>query len=184
MFQALRTCSPDERGESMNWGSILSKVIGSGLGGLAGALTGSVGTLGGISFYVASCKSCLTFDNLKMSAKARTSMHEVIGKKPLLEFIGPDAQELSLTIQLREWMGVNPLRSYEALRGYVESGEAIRFVVGGKPVGKTKWVIESVSGSANAYNGGQITSMDVDLTLKEYVESGTSGGLLSSLGGA
>ena len=153
----------------MDWGSILSRVIGT---GYAGVSSGDIGTLGDITFKVSSYKDILTISTYQRDAKARTSTHEIIGQRPILEFLGPDLQTISFSIQLRAWCGANPKQALNTLRRYCETGEVLQFSMGGSPVGENKWLIESISGTANYFDGsGNIVSADASVSLKEYVEN-------------
>jgi phage protein U len=135
---------------------------------VAGA--GGLGTLGDISFRVSAWDDIHTFDDLTRSAKSRTASHEIIGQKPLTEYLGPDLQTLSLKIKLHAQRGVHPRDEVEKLIEYCESGQVLTFTVGGKKMGKNKWLIESVGEAVKYYdNKGNILASEVDLTLKEYV---------------
>lgn len=130
----------------------------------------TVGTLGDIVFEVSDDK-ILTFYDYGRKTSARFSSHEIIGKKPKLEFIGQAIDEISFTIKLSAYKGINPKEQAEKIREMIENGEVVRFIMAGLPIGKNKWVIESMNEKANFHNSiGQIVSADVELSLREYVE--------------
>ena len=84
------------------WESLLSAFTSGGAG------YSNIGTLGGISFHVSAWNDVYTFDEFSRSAKTRTASHEVIGQKPLTEYLGPDLQTLTLKIKLHASRGVKP----------------------------------------------------------------------------
>lgn len=127
-----------------------------------------VGFLGGTPFVV-SRPYVYTFDGYGRSGTARYAKHELIGKKPVLEFIGPDIEEISFNMKLRSEHGISPRIELEKLRKYRDTGKVMQLVLGGKVVGKHQWVIESIGETVNFWSmSGQILSCDVDIKLKEY----------------
>lgn len=128
-----------------------------------------IGTFGPIVFEVSSTK-VRTFKGLKRATKARYSSHEVIGSKPVLEFVGPDIEELSFTMQFSAAWGLNPQDESKKIREICEKGEAYYFVLNNQTVGDNPWIIESVSESVDAIdNNGRIITTQMDVTLKEYI---------------
>jgi len=129
-----------------------------------------IGSLGDIVFEVTNDK-VFTFQGLKRSAKMRYAVHEVIGKKPITEFIGPELEELSFSIYLSVSLGINPNQEMQKIRDKRDNGEAMSFLLGEKVIGENKWVIESIGESYQAIdNQGIIFSLSADISLKEYVE--------------
>lgn len=129
-----------------------------------------IGSFGSIVFEV-SDDYIRTFDDYSRKASARLAVHDIIGQKPAVEFLGPGLGELSFTVSLYAFYGVNPKDEADALRDMCESGETAYFIVNGAPVSENKWVIESVAENTKRYDGkGNIIVSTVSLTLKEYVE--------------
>lgn len=136
-----------------------------------------LGTLGDISFRVSAYDYIYTFDDLSMKAGCRTAQHELIGDKALTEYLGPELQEISMKIKLCAQWGVNPLEEIERLTDYSESGTVLTFTLGGKKVGKNRWLITSIDEAIKNYDvDGSILSADVSITMKEYVVPKTVGG--------
>lgn len=153
------------------WDSLLSAVTS------AVSRQSNLGTLGGIAFRVSAWNDIYTFGDLTRGAKNRTASHEIIGQKPLTEYIGPDLQTLSFKIKLHAALGVKPWEEVERLIEYCESGKVLTFTLGGQKMGKNKWLIESVSEVVKYHdNHGNILAVEVDLTLKEYVVPKQFGG--------
>ena len=153
------------------WDSLLSSTA------KAAAASSRLGTLGDISFRVSGYNDIFTYDNYSRNAEVRMASHEIIGEKAVTEYLGPGLQGISFTIKLNAQWGVNPLTEIERLIDYCESGTVLTFTMGGKRVGRYKWLIESVESSAKYYdNMGNILSADAAVKLKEYVPPALMGG--------
>lgn len=70
----------------------------------------AVGSLGDVVFEVSDDRK-LTFSGMSYSVGARTSVHNRINGRPLIEFQGPENEEISLTIKLSAFLGINPRKS-------------------------------------------------------------------------
>ena len=111
-----------------------------------------------------------TFRDYKRSTKARFATHEIIGKKPLVEFIAPDGEEITFAMQFHVGLGVSPAEETAKLRELCEKGEPMYLIFGNEAVGAHMWVIESVGESAERVDhGGRILVTQVEITLKEYL---------------
>lgn len=129
----------------------------------------NIGTLGNVVFEVSS-ELIRTFDDYTRKSTARLAAHEIIGQKPVLEFLGPAIEEISITIKLSAFCGVSPEKEANELRRICETGEIVNFIINGTPVSTNKWLIESVEEAAKAYDSkGNILTAEVRLVLKEYV---------------
>ena len=129
-----------------------------------------IGYFGKIIFET-SDKRILNFINFKRDVKGRWEHHDVIGKKPISEFTGPDLDTITFTINLNGNNGVKPRDEMELWNKYVSQGFASVLVVGGKPIGINKWDVQSVSDVWNTiFNKGELFSGSIDVTLEEYVE--------------
>lgn len=151
------------RGDNVAISSFLSAAVSGG--------DGSIGSLGDIVFHVSSPKDILTIDNYGRDIKARLASHEIIGSKPLTEFLGADVQVLSFNIKLSAYRGVNPREELERLVQYAETGEVLTLVLGGRAIGEHKWLLESVKESVDYFDfDGTILASTASITLREYVE--------------
>jgi len=129
-----------------------------------------VGSLGNILFEVSSQK-ILTFNNLSRSGSGRWAVHDIINRKSLSEFLGPGQEEISFSVRLDASNGVIPRDELAKMRYMRDTGEASVLVIGGEPVTWNLWTLESVKEGHKTHTGnGKLLQVDVDLTLKEYVE--------------
>ena len=127
-----------------------------------------IGTLGTITFKVSE-DTIRTFTNLSRTGSARFQQHDVIGKKPVLEFIGPDLDAVTLPVRLDVKYGLNPQNEINAMREAMNAGEGLSFLIGGKFLGD--FVIESVADTwETTDNRGNLLKATVLLSLKESVD--------------
>ena len=129
-----------------------------------------LGTLGPLAFKVSN-KQIRTFKDLKASHSAKYAEHAIIGRKALLEFIGFGATTMSMTIRLDHTLGVKPYEELQKFRAMFKSDEPFNFVLGGKPVGENKWVIEGYDIDLETFtDGGHLAAAVISVKLKEYIE--------------
>lgn len=126
-----------------------------------------IGTLGDVAFTVSASK-VLTFQQLARSGSARYQKHDVISTKPVLEFIGPDLDTITLPIRLDAALGVNPLREITRLKDYKHNGTRLTLIVGGNVFGD--FVIDSLSDTWDRVDHrGALLVASVNLSLQESV---------------
>ena len=138
----------------------------------------SIGSLGDVVFE-ASSEKVKTLRDRQRQGSARFATHEIIGKKPLREFLGPGLEKITFQIQLSASLGVDPASEMKTLRELRDKGEALEFVLGGSAVGEELWTIEDLSEDWSRINGqGTIIFANVSVTLQEYPRdtAGTAGG--------
>lgn len=129
-----------------------------------------IGYFGKVVFQ-ASSKKVLTFTGLKRDTAGRWEKHNVIGQKPVNEFIGPDLETISFTINLNGSNGIKPRDEMEKWNRMVNDGTVDILVIGNKPIGKDKWSVKSVSEAWDViFNKGELYSGKIDVTLEEYIE--------------
>lgn len=127
-----------------------------------------VGSMGDIPFVVSYGK-IRTFSDYGRSGSARWAKHDLIGRKPVMEFLGPDVEKVSLKIQLRTDHGINPESELERLRKMRDTGAVFPFILGGAPVSDNYWLLEDIGENVSYWRaGGKILSVTVDITLTEY----------------
>ena len=93
-----------------------------------------IGSLGPIIFEVSSSKA-RTFKDMKRNTKGRYGSHEIIGGKPIIEFMGPDGEDLSFTMQFSVAWGLNPQEEIQKIRELCEKGEVNYLVLCNTPIG-------------------------------------------------
>lgn len=130
-----------------------------------------VGYFGNNVVFEVSSEKILTFDGFKYSSAGRWEKHNVISKKPISEFIGPDVDTISFTIILDGSFGIKPREEMERWIKMVNDGIADILVIGNKPLGKDKWSVKSISESWDKiFNQGELWSGKIDVSFEEYIE--------------
>ncbi|WP_418563587.1 phage tail protein [Phascolarctobacterium faecium] len=127
-----------------------------------------VGSMGDIPFVVTYGK-IRTFSDYGRSGSGRWAKHDLIGRKPVMEFLGPDVEKVSMKIKLRTDHGINPESELERLRKMRDTGAVFPFILGGAPVSDNYWLLEDIGENVSYWRaGGKILSVSVDITLTEY----------------
>ena len=130
-----------------------------------------VGAFGDTVFEVSMLR-VITFDGFKRTVKAKYASHEIIGRPAVLEFVGRELEEVSLTIKLMSNLGVAPEEEALKLREMCQRGEPNFLIIGETVIGENEFVIMDVTESVNQWIGTNIMVNQLDLNLKEYVPTG------------
>lgn len=133
------------------------------------AKTSKLGSFGRIVFQVSDQK-ILTLTEYSREIKARYATHEVIGTKPILEYLSSDLQSIKFKMQFSASLGVNPLSEIEKVCEMCENGEVSYLIIGNTVIGNNKWVIESVSESEDIWTPeGNLLYSEIEVNLREYI---------------
>lgn len=131
----------------------------------------AIGVLGPIIFN-ASTDKVQTFEEYNLEKSSRIAIHENLQNKPIVEFIGPGLDKITLKITWSIEGKINPSTEISKLEEKQEKGEVIIFFLGGKPVGKGKYLIENISKSSKRIdNKGNLLSISFNVNLIEYTEN-------------
>ena len=108
------------------------------------------------------------FDNFNITRKARYVAHDRINNKPLLQFMGLEADSISFNMQLVQDITGNVSDDLKTLQDMFKKAEANALFLGQKKLGS--FVIESMSEAYSMMdNLGNLEVVNVSLSLKEYV---------------
>lgn len=125
-----------------------------------------VGFLEDIMFSVSS-RTVQTFNDMSRSGGARIEYHSPINAKPVAEFVGPDTEQRTFTMDLRKHLGVSVTSLINNLRNKRDTGKSCTLIIGGSYHGE--WLIESLDESHKQFNRGELTSASISITLKDGV---------------
>lgn len=132
-------------------------------GAFKGAVIGSLGQLP----FVCSQKKVLTFSELSKESSVRWAKHDVIGKKPVLEYIGPDLATISLTIRFDSFLGMPPIVGLNRLKRMMENKQYKTFIVGGEYIGR--FMITNISEVRKVHSGAGVCQVAIaTIELTEY----------------
>ena len=133
---------------------------------------GQIGHFGNVKFYVKRDKSkpkMLSYNNLKWDTSINIEEHRRQGKKPLLEVTGRNADEISMDVYIDARFGVKPWKILSRLRAYNLEGRVYPLGLGGRRVGKFKWIITRISNNVKVYyHDGKIVALTASVSFKEY----------------
>ena len=128
----------------------------------------SMAKWGDITFSVNS-KKALTFSDMERSYSAKWEAHDIIGKRPKMEFMGADMDEVKIKVILDAQLGIKPRATMKKFRVAAKKGKVAYFYVGGRKVAAHKFCI--VSGTEHweeIWNKGELVRASADITFKEY----------------
>lgn len=124
-----------------------------------------------------------TFYELERKYTGRFGSHMVHLRKPLLEWAGNDLLEISMRLTLNStWCG-DPNAILAEWHFFHENAIAAPLIIGGKPMGPglSLFVITDMNeGHRHWLPGGQLISVEVGVTFKEYIPFAE--GLLAQFG--
>ena len=126
-----------------------------------------IGSYGKITFKVTE-KEIKIFNDFSISRKARYVAHERINNKPLLQFMGLDADSISFNMQLVQGLTGDVSDDLKTLQDMFKKGEANPLFLGSKKLGS--FVIESISEAYSMVdNLGNLEVVNINLSLREYM---------------
>lgn len=113
----------------------------------------------------------LAFQNYEQRTRARLAEHDLINQQSMIEFLGTDAETITLDILLMRDLGVNPAEVTELLRGYLNDGYADFFILGGEIVGDSQWLINDLTEKKTVVdNYGKTTVARLEVEFRSYSE--------------
>lgn len=128
-----------------------------------------IGSFGKTIVFETSDARILQPKGLKKEVSGRWTSHSRIGKKPLKQFLGPDADSVTLKIDLDARHGVKPRKTLEKIEKAVKKGTPEKLAIGGKMVSKYKMVITKASETWDEiWYHGELVRASIDLTFEEY----------------
>ncbi|OMC93724.1 hypothetical protein BJP46_31175 [Paenibacillus odorifer] len=129
-----------------------------------------IGSLGPVVFVVSE-GAIRTIDEFRRDTSGRWAQHDIIGKKPKKEWLGPGIDSVSFSVQLDARLGLNPRKELDRLTELERAGKALPLIIGRKGVGTGLWVITDMSQAWESMdNIGNVLASTVNITLEEYVK--------------
>lgn len=127
-----------------------------------------IGSFGKVTFF-ASADTIRTIEDFKRDSAGRWANHDVLGRKPVSQFNGPGLDKIGFKIRFDVRYGMNPRKEMDALLEMERSGQVATLIIGGTPVGVSKWKITSLSQSwTHIDNAGRVLIGEASLSLEEY----------------
>ncbi len=137
---------------------------------ISGNSSGAIGNIGKKVIFETSDKKIFNFTRMQRTVKGRWASHTRVRKKPKKQFLGPDADSITFTIELNAMHGVKPRKTVNNIEKLIRTSKPQTVVIGNKRVGKNKFVITEMSESwETILNKGEVVKIVCDLTLEEYL---------------
>ena len=134
-----------------------------------------VGSIGSVVFSVDS-KNASILKDYNRSVSANYATHSLVGQTAVMEYTGTNPTEISFTLTLSAFLGINPGSQLSKLEAMVKQGQQVTISIGSSIIGE-KWAVQSVSSKAEYYdNEGDVTQYDVSIHIKECVTPKASSG--------
>lgn len=131
--------------------------------------SGAIGKWGNLKFTIAS-KKRKTFDDLQWTTSIRFDTKDRKKKVSKLKFKGIDPDQISFSIRLSVFAGVNPLAEINSIDKTARKGKANRLIIGGKKYGSHKWAITGITKECKYFDKkGHLWVTEVKITMKEKV---------------
>lgn len=128
----------------------------------------AIASWNGITFSVSSNK-LMSFTDMSRNYAGRWKTHNIIGKRPKMEFLGADMDEISIEVVLDAEFGVKPLTEMKKFRSAAKTGAVAYFYVGGKKVVSNKMYVKSGTENWNEiWNRGELVRARAQITFGEY----------------
>ena len=129
-----------------------------------------IGALGNIPFETSSDKTLL-LSGLKWDSGMRYAEHMRHNETGMLEYVGKNPDEISFSIKLSAFLGINPTTMMDRLKSLQSTRKAVKFTLGTMLI-PGKWVLTDMKCEMEHFHkDGTLLSVDVSITLREYVES-------------
>lgn len=122
-----------------------------------------LGALGSLPFVCAYGK-VLTFNDFSVERGTKWAQHEVLYRKPVLEWTGEELIKISLSIRFDSSLNLLPTVGLNHLRKMMENHKWKTLVIGGNYMGR--YVIESISEEQKFFTGAgicQVATADISL---------------------
>lgn len=124
-----------------------------------------IGYLGDIVFTAGNDR-ILTFSDLQVNRAGRFATHEIIGSKPVIEYLGPEASTISYNIILDSSLGVDVQAEIDRLNDAMVAGKPLPLVEGEKYHGD--FVINALTETHSAMaRDGKLIRAELALNMTE-----------------
>ena len=110
-------------------------------------------------------------EELTETSKAKFVEHEILGSKPITEFVGFENDEVSFSMNFIAGHTTAPMVAIPLLKGLLSRAQAYPLIVGGRPVGSfmSQFVLTEVTSTYEYTNGmGTLIVASIDVSMKEY----------------
>lgn len=135
-------------------------------------MIGAIGSksLTDVIIFEVSDDYALTLTNFVRNNSVRFAKNDVLLRKPVSQYIGPDLDKISFKIILKSYLGVNPKSEFDKLIYLQREGALVSILIGRSVFGVYRWRIDSLGIPYDIIdNKGVCISSTVDISFEEYV---------------
>ena len=126
---------------------------------------------GGRIVFGLAAKQGFLIGELEESTKAKYVEHEILGSKPITEFVGLENDEASFSMKFISGHTTPPMVAIPMLQGLLRHAKAYPLIVAGRAIGSlsSQFVLTEVTCTYTCTGGaGFLTAADIDVSMKEY----------------
>lgn len=133
----------------------------------------AIGGFGTVLFEIAEGKLKSIEGQLSRTISSKISEHNPVNGVGMIRHQGRELIEISFKMNLIKQENVNPVEELSKLHDMLEVGTYNHLILGGNIVGDFPFIITSLSETMNNYIDGHFENIEVDISLKEYIEDPT-----------
>lgn len=127
-----------------------------------------IGNWGRYVKFSTSENKILNFENMQRKISIRTAKHNLINRKPRLEFVGADLDEVHFTMNIDASLCHKPKNVEQRLIRAALTGRVAPLVIGGRRILRQGIITQLTSAYNIVLKRGEIYSMSIDVTMTEY----------------
>lgn len=135
-------------------------------------MLGAIGSkeLDDVIVFEVSDEKILTLLNFVRNTSVRFAKNDVLLKKPVSQFIGPELDKISFKIILKAQYSVNPKAEMDKLICLQRDGATVSILIGKSAFGMYRWRIVELGMPWDIIdNKGVCISSTLDISFEEYV---------------
>ncbi|WP_053983738.1 phage tail protein [Niameybacter massiliensis] len=124
--------------------------------------------------FTVSSEKVVTFDEFGLESGLDTETQESKDKKPSTYIKGAGLDSFSIKVRLEAELGIKPLEQIESWMQVKDEAKAYPFLIKGKPLMNTKWILKNVSVNETNFDAaGNLFSATLTLKFEEFVKAGS-----------
>lgn len=135
-------------------------------------MIGAIGSKGldDVIMFEVSGEKILTIDNFVRNNSVRFAKSNVLLRKPVSQYVGPELDRISFNIILKAQFGVNPQAEFNKLIHLQRSGTTVSIITGKSAHGMYRWRISDLGMPWEIMdNKGICISSTVGISFEEYI---------------
>lgn len=125
--------------------------------------------------FTVSSSKVITFDEFSLSSSLQTESQESKDKKPSTYIKSAGLDTFSLKVKLDRSLGVLPMEQIKDWMQIKDESKPYPFLLEGKPLLNTKWLLKSVAVSDTIIDGkGYLLAATLTLSFEEFIRAGSA----------